>query len=105
MVSKDRPSLYWPEAQMSLRVALSQKHPLKAVGGHAVLLLGLRVALRVGAAGRGALGGAQVVHQGQPVLPTEVNEFDVAHTRIKVHTWGAMTRAKSGPSGYATYMQ
>lgn len=65
----------------------SQKDPLEAVGGDAVLVLRLGVALRVRAAGRTALGGAQVVHEGQPVLPAEVDEFDVAHARVEVHTW------------------
>jgi len=66
---------------------LSQKHPLQAVGGHAALVLRLGVALGVGAAGRGALWGAQVVHEGQPVLPTEVHKLDLAHPRIKVDAW------------------
>lgn len=68
-------------------VVLSQEHPLQAVCGHAALVLRLGVALRVGAAGGGALWGAQVVHEGQPVLPAEVHKFDLAHTGIKVHAW------------------
>ena len=74
----------FPGASLTVRV-LSQQHPLQAVGGHGDLVLGLGVALRVGAAGRGALGRAQVVHQGQPVLAAEVHELDVAHARVKVH--------------------
>lgn len=58
---------------------LTQQDPLEAVCRDAVLLLRLCVALRVGAAGRSALRGAQVVHEGQPVLSTEVNEFDLSH--------------------------
>ena len=79
---------------------LPQEHPLKAVGGHAVLVLGLGVALRVGAAGRRALGGAQVVHEGQPVLPAEVHKFDVAHAGIEVHAWRE-SRAKGKAKGKA----
>lgn len=71
-----------------LRVALSQKHPLQAVSGHAALILRLGVALRVGAARRGALRGAQVVHERQPILSTEVHKFDLANTRIKVDSCG-----------------
>lgn len=70
------------------RGALSQKHPLQAVSGHAALILGLGVALRVGAARRGALWGAQVVHERQPILSTEVHKFDLANTRIEVHACG-----------------
>lgn len=73
------------------RGVLSQKHPLQPVSRHAVLILGLGVALRVGAAGRGALRGAQVVHEGQPILPTEVHKFDLAHTRIEVDAWGKLS--------------
>lgn len=54
----------WTEDQMFLLVVLSQKHSLKAVSRHTVLFLRLGVALRVGATGRGALRGAQVVHEG-----------------------------------------
>lgn len=64
---------------------LSQQDPLKAVGWHAVLVLGVGVALGVGAAGRGALGGAQVVHEGQTVLAAEVHKLDVAHAGVKIH--------------------
>lgn len=60
-------------------VVLSQKHPLQAVGRHAALVLRLCVALGVGAAGRGALRRAQVVHEGQPVLSTEVHKLNLAH--------------------------
>lgn len=65
---------------------LAQQNPLEAVGRHAVLVVGLGVALRVGAAGRcGALGRAQVVHEWQTVLATEVHKLDVAHARVKVN--------------------
>lgn len=64
--------------------ALSQQHPLQAVRRNAVLVLGVRVALRVGAARRRALRGAQVVHERQPVLPAEVYELDLAHARVEV---------------------
>lgn len=64
--------------------ALSQQHPLQAVRRNAVLVLGVRVALRVGAARRRALRGAQVVHERQPVLPAEVHELDLAHARVEV---------------------
>lgn len=73
--------------RLLLHVQSSQKDPLEPVGGNPVLVLRLGVALRVGAAGGAALGGAQVVHEGQPVLPTEVDKFDVAHARVEVHTW------------------
>lgn len=53
----------------------------------------LRVGLALGsgalggrAEGRGALWGAQVVHQREPILPTEVNEFDLSDAAVKVHT-------------------
>lgn len=59
--------------------ALSQQHPLQAVRRNAVLVLRVGVALRVGAAGRRALRGAQVVHERQPVLPAEVHKLDLAH--------------------------
>lgn len=64
--------------------ALSQQHPLQAVRRNAVLVLGVCVALRVGAARRRALRGAQVVHERQPVLPAEVHELDLAHARVEV---------------------
>lgn len=71
------------------RGALAQEDPLEAVRRHAVLLLRLGVALRVGAAGGGALRGAQVVHERQSVLPTEVHELNVADARVKVDAcWG-----------------
>lgn len=73
--------------QRFLHVVLSQKHPLQAVSGHAALVLRLGIALGVGTAGRGTLWRAQVVHEGQPVLPTEVHKFDLAHTWIKVDAW------------------
>ena len=38
------------------------------------------------AAGRGALWGAQVVHQRDAVLPTEVNKLDLSDTAVKVDT-------------------
>lgn len=59
--------------------ALSQQHPLQAVRRNAVLVLRVGVALRVGAARRRALWGAQVVHERQPVLPAKVHELDLAH--------------------------
>lgn len=65
-------------------VALSQKHPLEAVRRHAALVLRLCVALWVGAAGWGALRGAQVVHERQSIFPTEVHKFDVADAWVKV---------------------
>lgn len=65
-------------------VALSQKHPLEAVCRHAALVLRLRVALWVGAAGWGALRGAQVVHERQSIFPTEVHKFNVADAWVKV---------------------
>lgn len=64
-------------AQIS--VVSSQKNSLKTIGLHTVLVLGLGVALWVGAAGGGALGGAQIVHEGQPVLPAEVDKFNLAY--------------------------
>ena len=82
-----------PEGAAPGASLLSQQHPLQAVRGHADLVLGLGVALRVGAAGRRALRGAQVVHQGQAVLPAEVHELDVAHARVKVH---ACNRRRAG---------
>lgn len=63
---------------------LSQQHPLQAVRGNAVLVLGVRVALRVGAARRRALRGAKVVHERQPVLPAEVHKLDLAHAGVEV---------------------
>lgn len=55
------------------------------------LILGVRLALGSGALGgraegRGALWGAQVVHQREPILPTEVNELDLSDAAVKVHT-------------------
>lgn len=44
-------------------------------------------ALRGGAAGGRAFWGAQIVHQRQAVLPTEVNKFDLSDTAVEVDTW------------------
>lgn len=87
-----------PEFHGLLPVILSQKHPLQAVNGHAAVILRVCIALGVGAAGRGALWGAQVVHEGQPVLSTEVHKFNLAHTWIKVHAWRRVReRAETKP--------
>lgn len=66
--------------------ALSQQHSLQPIGRDALVVVRVCVTLRVGAAGRGAFWGAQVVHERQPVLPTEIHKPDVAHARVEVHT-------------------
>lgn len=89
--------------QRLFHAGLSQKNSLQTVSGHAALVLRLRrIALWVRAAGRGALWGAQVVHEGQPVLPAEVHKFDLAHTWVKVDAWRksrATGRTKPSSSG------
>lgn len=82
------------------RGALSQKDPLEAVRGHAALILWLCVALRVGAAGWGALWGAQVVHERQPILPAEVHEFNVADAWVKVDACWDENKTKSVGTDY-----
>lgn len=70
---------------------LSQKdflHPARSDTG---FVLGVGLALGSGAlggraAGRGALWGAQVVHQREAILPTEVNELDLSDAAVKVDT-------------------
>ncbi len=37
--------------------------------------------------GRGAFWGAQVVHQGQAILPTEIHKLDVTNAWVEVNTW------------------
>lgn len=81
--------------RVSIWVILSQKHPLQAVSGHAALVFRLCVALGVGAAGGGALWRAQVVHEGQPVLPTEVHKLNLAHAWVKVDAWREVESEKS----------
>lgn len=73
------------------RSLLSQKdflHPASSDAGFVLrvrLALGSR-ALGGRAAGRGALWGAQVVHQREAILPTEVNELDLSDAAVKVDT-------------------
>lgn len=70
---------------------LSQKdflHPARSDTGFVLrvrLALGCR-ALGGRAAGRGALWGAQVVHQRDAILPAEVNELDLSDAAVKVDT-------------------
>lgn len=70
---------------------LSQKDFLHPACSNAGFVLGVRLTLGSGAlggraAGRGALWGAQVVHQRDAVLPTEVNKLDLSDTAVKVDT-------------------
>lgn len=76
----------------SLPVSLSQEDFLHPARRHAGFVLRVRLALGSGAlggraAGRGALRGAQVVHQRDAVLATEVNKLDLPDAAVKVDTW------------------
>lgn len=70
---------------------LSQEDFLHPASSDAGFVLRVRLTLGSGAlggraAGRGALWGAQVVHEREAILPTEVNKLDLPDAAVEVDT-------------------